>query len=54
MERPPEEVCVQEGAAVLDSCVVSLLTVSSVLLLLDQDSLDVHLEELLFGCDSRR
>ena len=54
MERLPEEVCVQEGAAVVDPSVVSLLTVSSALLVLDQDSLDVHLEELLFGCDSRR
>ena len=54
MESPPEEVRAQEGAAVLDSSVVSLLTVFSALLVLDQDSLDVHLEELLFGCDSRR
>ena len=49
MESPPEEVRVQEGAAVLDSSGASLLTGSSVLLVLDQDSLDVHLEELLFG-----
>ena len=47
MARPPEEVCVQEGAAVLDSS--GARTGSSVLLVLDQDSLDVHLEELLFG-----
>lgn len=48
MSRPLEDVCVHEGAdAVVLVVSVSLLSDSSVLLVLDQDSLDVHLEELM-------